>query len=223
MVNVTTQAPSSDMLLYLFSDKLVPPANLLTGSVSAAGKVPCRDVKVNVQQRAILLFAAAFWSLEEQGLVRLEVVHKKSFGLFPSTRVQVTQVQQAQRPGLEGAILRSLSWRGEDSASGVIVRWFDQDVSSPYTDVIDASLNDVIAYGYITAGSSQPGQPSERLMGLHQLQPNCAQIASLETMAEEVVAGFKDFQARRPELYEALVKQCKSGIETRRESKDDSS
>lgn len=223
MVDVTTQAPSADMLLYFFSDKLVPPAKLLTGKHAAAGKVPCRDVKVNVQQRAILLFAAAFWSLEEQGLIRLEVIHKKSLGLFSSTRVQVTQVQQAQRPGLEGAILRSLGRRGEDTASDVIVRWFGKDVPNPYTDVIYASLKDAIVYGYIKAGNSQPGQAGESLMGLHQFQPNCAQIASLETSVEEVVNRFKDFQASRPELYEALMKQCKSGIETRQDSTDESS
>ena len=121
------QMPTVSALVYFFADRIVPQANFLLKS----RPVPCRGVDVEADTLAKLLLASSFWSLREQRAVGLELSENRGF-LFSSTRVRVRRLRSADRPGVEGAIIRHLSG-AEDDVRDMIFRWIGSDDADPFT------------------------------------------------------------------------------------------
>jgi len=98
------ESPTPSLLLYLFADRVLGRGRMPFGRVA----LPCRDTKVRGRQLADNLLATAYWSLMEQGLVRLELAFGDEYQEDGSTRLVLLDkplLEGTGRPGLEGKIL----------------------------------------------------------------------------------------------------------------------
>ena len=210
-----TAVPSGSTLLYLFADKVAPKDKKLTAGIA----VPCKDLKVQRKPLAGLLFAAAFYGLREQGLVSLEVVHKKV--VFVKTKhVFARKLRDEVRSGLEGAVLAGIGAEGE-KAKTVVHRWFGSDSYDPWHFVILAAAEEAVELGVIKAVEAERGKVARLVLGKTHLEPDCSAIAGLEAAANEFVGKWQNFQTSEPELYKELVDECSAAISSRLETDDD--
>lgn len=219
---LTAEAPaapgtlSPSALMYLFGDRFAPKGNPLTQDVP----VPCKEVKVQMKKLATTQFAAAFWSLREQGVVSLETFQKKGF-LRTSTKVRVRPLGSAQRPILEGAVLSALSGTGEDTAHDVVYRWYESDRLNPWQMALEVAVEEAVAQGYVERASVGLGGAVMNMLSYGKnLTPRCDRIVSLEGEANALVSRWESFQTLEAELYAKLFDECGDAVVERLERRD---
>lgn len=210
------RALTPSALMYLFGDRFAPRGNALTQDVP----VPCKEVKVQMKKLATAQFAAAFWSLREQGLVALALYQKKGF-LRTSTRVRVRSLNVAERPGLEGAVLSALPSGGEDTLQDVVYRWYGSDRLNPWQMALEVAIEESVAHGYVERASVGLGGAVMNLLsfGKH-LTPRCERIVALEGEANNLSSRWESFRASEADLYKTLLDECTDAIALRLERRD---
>jgi hypothetical protein len=207
-----TSGPST--LIYLFADHFVDP---VTASwLRKCTPVPCKDAQVQTDKLACLLLASAVWALREDGLIGLAVVNKKKW-LFDRVQVDVVQLKQADRSGLEGVLAGSLVLERED-LDDMICRAFAESIVDPWDDVVKEAVKDAIACGYIEAvrapdDVAQSG-PDRDQRGL---RPICHEIRNLESKFENLTSTWERFRSSEPDLYEQLLHHCGNALISCRE------
>lgn len=213
--------PTSSTLLYLFADRLIPEKKFRTIGV----EVPCKNVQVQLEELSGSLFAAAFWSLREQGVVGLEAFRARRMLVIPTTRVRVSRLGQAERPGLEGEILKTLDDKRDDHVYDLIRRWFGSDSSSPGWDVLQVAVQEAVDLGYIDRVEVDKGRGAVTgfFLGKSEikLEPHCEKISTLEERFNDFASRWQTFQTSEAALYGTLMDQCKKAINSRTESDND--
>jgi hypothetical protein len=200
------ETPTASALVYLFADRIVPLANSLHKNTP----VPCRDVEVQSDALAKLLLASSFWSLREQSAIGLELSKRKWF-LFNSTRVRVRRLKSADRPGLEGAIIRNLSG-AEDDVRDTIFRWAGSDDADPCHQVVQVAVDEAVLGSFIDRLEIAHQADERREPAKAPLRPRCEEIASLEERFQRFVSSWETFGRRESALCRYLVRECANGI-----------
>jgi hypothetical protein len=108
-----------------------------------------------------------------------------------------------------------------DRVKSIIYRWFDEDRSDPWDDVIQLAADEAVALGIIESLDAERGKVAGFILGKTRLEPDCDAIAGLESAASEFIAKWQNFQTSEPELYKELNEECASGISSRKEQSDD--
>jgi len=206
------QIPQPATLLYLFADRVVQKDSILTGGTP----VPCKENKVATNPLAFTQFAFAFWNLREQGVISLTVGPKKGL-IFKRTPVLARQVRAASSGWLEGEILRMLAAMPPDSSvRDIIYNWFGSDSSWPHKIVVGYAAEEAAALGFGTRGEGGVKSAIKGMFtGKVDFIPNCARIATVEPHAIQLFARWQQFLANEAALYQALIAECKSAIDSR--------
>lgn len=209
---------SAPAALYLGADAVAPKAGRLSYGVDVPGK----DLSVDLKQLSAVLAAAALWSLRDSGAVTIAFEQKK--GLFG------TKNRLAVRPGpggqprseMEAAMLH---WLNEKSpfAKDVVYRWLQSDSTNPWGNVAGA-----VEAELVQAGILQPVAPQGalgklgRLAGARQKMSATPQaIAASRPEVDATLQRWFAFNQHEAQLAQALVKECRDGIDSRLESDDD--
>lgn len=183
-------------------------------------EVPCRDVAVKQDDLASLIFAMAFWDMQDKGLVTIELVKKKMLGLIPSKSVQVTKQSDEAPFPLESALLKRFQRSNTRSVHQVIYDWYGKDVPNPAGVPVKVIQQEALSLGYFSAVDAERNVISSKLLGSTKLVYQCGRIAELEVAASELKARWEQFRTAEPELSQALIEGCKGAISRRKESKD---
>lgn len=217
----TVRESSPSLLLYLFADRFVPEKKFRSVGV----EIPCRNVQVKLEELAAGLFAVAFWSLREQGIIGLEAFRARRMLVVPTTRVRVSGLGSAPRPGLEGEILKALGEKKEDHVYALVRRWFGTNSRSPHWDVVRVVIKEAMDLGYMSQKEEETGRGAVTGFFLGKtrvkLDPSCEKISSLEGHLEEFASRWENFQSSETELYGALLEQARKAINSRTESDSD--
>ncbi|HVE75891.1 MAG TPA: hypothetical protein VND22_03880 [Actinomycetota bacterium] len=200
-------------MLYLFADRFIPPDKALTVGI----EVPCKNIKVQRKPLTAEMFAVAFHSLREAGVITMELTTKKVL-FVKTTRVGVTLVKQESRPGLEGAIVANAG--GEDHVKGIIRAWYGQDVDDPWSMVIKEGVDEAIGAGLMGHVDAERGAVGSLLMGKTRVEPKCEQIATLQPEFDLWAGRWDLFKGNEAQLYKELVGECGNAIQSRLEQDD---
>ena len=199
------------ILACIFADRLTPRESVLGKGVDA----PLGAVKVQKKALGTLLFAVAFWNLRQDGVLSLEYHEQKRF-LGTRKRVLVHLREDAEAEWLEGAVLESLTGIEGDHVRDVVGRWFGQDVSDPFGDVIRSASDGAVKLGYLRNATND--RPAARFGRPHvKFEPVTEHIAALEPAFTRFAFSWRRFEDREPELYTALLDACRKGITDREE------
>jgi len=201
-------------MLYMFADRFIPLDKALTVGV----QVPCKDIKVQRKPLTAEMFAVAFHALREAGVVSLEISTKKVL-FIKTTRVDVKLLKQEPRPGLEEAIVANAG--AEESAKGIVMAWYGQDVNDPWARVIKAGVDEAIGAGLMTHVDAERGGVGGFLMGKTRIEPVCEEIAKLQPEFELWAGRWELFKANEGDLYNKMIFDCGSAISARMEQDDD--
>lgn len=114
------------------------------GWTLAGGEAPSgHGIMVQKRPFAIALFAAAFWSLREQGHITLEPVENALWRFFDATyliarRIERNPTGDPHLGGLEQAILESIPARGSSTVEGIVDCWLGEPTPDPWGDIVTA-------------------------------------------------------------------------------------
>ncbi|MGH2736894.1 MAG: hypothetical protein ACRDKZ_15040 [Actinomycetota bacterium] len=193
------------LLVYLHADRFVARSSRLIDGTP----VPCSDQAVHTQPLATLLFASAFWSLRELGLLDMEVVERRNvLGMFPHAEIKVAPRGRDERPGLEGSILDNLE--GEEALRDVVCRWSGSHSTDPWHDTVHEAVSEAVAGGYLTEVKEDCGALARFLWGGSHLEPDCRRIGGLGTTVERFADSWRRFQ--QDTLCDRLTEQCKKSL-----------
>lgn len=209
---------SAPAALYLGSDAVAPKAGRLSYGVDVPGK----DMSVDLKQLSAVLAAAALWSLRDGGAVTISFEQKKGL-LGTKNRVAVRPGPGGQpRSQVEAGLLH---WLDDKSpwAKDVVYRWLQSDSTNPWGNVAGAVESELVQVGILQPMEAQ-GMMGKlgRLAGA---RPKMAAVPQAITASRpEVDATLQRwfaFHQHEAQLAQALVKECRDGIDSRLESDDD--
>lgn len=178
-----TLAPST--LFYLFAHRCVPPSRF----IAEGTRIPCSGVKVQTDKLANLLLVSSFWGLREQGLIGLTVDAKKK-SIFDGVHVQVTQLKQGSRPGLERLMVENLTPGDSGDIAEVICRAFEESDDNPWKDVVEHAIDGDV---------------------------DCTRVTALEPQFETLMSSWESFRSNELTLYEGLCKACAKAVRSCKE------
>jgi hypothetical protein len=197
--------PTVPLIVYLHADRLIPKRPHLGNGTH----IPCSDHVVETQALATLLFASAFWSLRQAGLLAIEIVDDAN-GRSPHTEVMLTSVGRYERPGLEGAVMADLE--GPETLSEVVFRWSAQHSTDPWHDGVAEVVAEATAAGYLREVPSGGGLLARWLPGRSSLEPDCERIRDLGGRYESFAREWGGFEVEESALHGALVEQCRKAL-----------
>ncbi len=199
--------PSVPVLAYLYADRLVPKVSFRTEGTH----VPCTDHRVTTEGLAVILLACACWSLRRQGLIQVEVVGNGKGRRVPHRNdVRVLLLERRDRPGLEGAVVASLTEEG--TIREVISRWSAPGSTNPWHDVVEETIKEAITEGVIREVVVTGGVLTRFLRGEKELEPDCGRIAALKEQFDAFEAAWREFQTREKLLHDSLRGECKRAL-----------
>jgi hypothetical protein len=192
-------APPS-ALMYAFRDRLSPP--------------PSDDAAL-----AALLMGVATWALWEQGTIEL--------GLLPHPRPVDGHLSfnrkraYAEQPGLEGALLLSMTGKGKEAPGISILALFTIGLPVGFeTEARPDSLRHAIESGpwqrrrphravmaYARSGARSAGMTRRIGRGLR-----ADRLSELQTPFAELQSRWRHFESHEPELYAFLMDDCAAGL-----------
>ena len=210
----TAVAPSTSLLLYLHADQVVRPANALTGT-----HVPGIEARVNLNDLAATIVAAAFWRLREDGLIALDVIKKKILFVIPATEVRATLLATGGRGGLEGDLLTILgTMQGQGAVSQVVRAWFGEDIPDPHLRVCRQMDGEALQAGCYVERSAERGLVAGLIKGQTTLEPMAERIAACDEQAREVIAWWQQARTAEPLLFKEVFNACGNAVTSRKES-----
>jgi hypothetical protein len=203
---------SASALLYLGADEIVPKDKKLSMGLP----VPCRDTTVDLKSASAVFAAAALWALRDSGAVLLAIEQRKGL-LGARARVAVRPGTGAPRAagmeaGLAGAVAAKDPW-----ARDTVSRWIGRDSGNPWASVVGAVEADLVAAGLLNAvePAGLRGKVGVASSGRLKVTPQCEAIAAVRADVEAGVARWTSFTTGERALAEALVKECRGGIDSR--------
>jgi hypothetical protein len=199
--------PSVPLVVYFFADRLLPPRKGANGM-----HLPCSAESVQTQSLAVLLLSVAFWSLREQDLVELHLVHH-STTRWPVHHhdVNLKRLDRDSRPGLEGALLENLE--DETTLCDVVSKWSTRHSNNPWHEVIEEEVAEAAAAGYLRSTSAD-GVLTRLLGSGTELESDCTRIAGLDGDFLRFQVSWSDFQENEPLLHDHLRSECKRALLT---------
>ena len=203
---------SPSAALYLGADAVAPKDKKLSMGVAVPGK----DVSVDLKSLSAILTAAALWSLRESGAAGVEVEQKKGL-LGTRQRVAVRPGRGGQpRSANEAALLHWLDQQ-DPYARGLVHRWLQRESASPWSDVVAAFETELVEHGILrpVEASGFKGKLGAFAAGRPKLEPVPEAVAAARPEADATVQRWLAFQQAEPVLAEALVKECRAGIDNR--------
>lgn len=209
------QTPTSaSLMLYLAADELVPKSGR-----GDATQIPCKEKTVKKKELAAMIFASAFWGLKEWSAVSLEIMRKR-FLFFKTTRVMVESLRREKSSGLEGGILDTLyslvdEGKEDIDVERIVYRWFGEDQPDPWRAVIEAATREAFELGLMVEVDGEVDDFSPFFADELEVKPDHRKIDVLEARLDSFVSRRRLFEASEPELHKALLKQCKSAIDSR--------
>lgn len=209
---------SPSAALYLGADAVAPKDKKLSMGV----EVPGRGVAVDLKSLSAILAAAALWSLRDAGAVHIAFEQKKGL-LGTKTRVAVRPGQGGQPRSQAEAHL--LHWLNEKDpfAKGVVARWLQQDSANPWGNVVGTFESELVQQGLL-----QPVQPEgfkgklgAFASGRPKVAPVIPAIQAAWPEVDQTLQRWFAFNQHEGQLAQALVKECRDGIDSRQEQDDD--
>ena len=222
-VNASPGDASPVYLLILFADELVPRDKAMTRGF----KVPGKGVKVQVEPLAQLLAARAFWSAREHGLISLGLVHEERKSLVRK-KTKTTTILRVERTDETDKAFGTELLTKVDMATALVAKLVPPDGAPAYE--VAASLvgkesdnPNVKLLGQFLRFSATEGvleikgrplmEPFvEVLPTVHEPAPE--RLAALEPAIAEMRHAWTMFKDRERELYDALLAECKRGIDS---------
>lgn len=207
--------PLSDTaLLYLGADAIAPKDKKLSMGLA----VPCRDVSVDLKSFSGILVASAVWSLRETGAATVALEQKK--GLFGSkSRVAVRPGSGEPASDLGKALVANLD-RNDPYARGLVYRWLGDESTNPWATAISPVEAELVEAGMLTPEDPKgfAGKVGAFARGRVSMAGNAAAIAGVRAEVDAAVARWQAFRQHEAPLAEALVKECRDGIDNRLET-----
>ncbi len=209
---------SPSAALYLGADAIAPKDKKLSAGV----EVPGRGVSVDLKSLSAILTASALWSLRLSGAVQIQFEQKKGL-LGTKTRVAVRPGPGGQpRSHVEAGLLQSITEK-DPYVKGIVARWLQQDSSNPWGNVVGAFEQELVQGGVL-----QPQEPQNlmgkvavfaggrvKMAGIPQA------LAATRPEVDAAIGGWHHFHQSEPQLAQALVKECRDGIDSRLEHDND--
>ena len=202
---------SNTALLYLGADAIAPKDKKLSAGV----QVPARDVSVDLKTLSGVLIASAVWSLRESGAASVAIEQKK--GLFGTkSRVAVRPGTGSPGSDLEKALLANLDQK-DPYARGLVYRWLGDEYMSPWSTAIGPVEMELAEAGLLAPEDPKgfAGKVGMFARGRIKYVANAAAIAAVRGEVDAAIGRWKASQANEPALAEALVKECRDGIDNR--------
>lgn len=203
---------SASSLLYLGADEIVPKDKKLSMGLP----VPCRDASVDLKGASALFAAAALWSLRDSGAVQLGIEQKK--GLL-GTKARVAVRPGSGAPGNGGIEVGLAAAVGPKDpwARDMVYRWLGRESGNPWASVVGAVEAELVAAGLLDAveATGLRGKLGAAASGRLKVTPHCDAIAAVRGEVEAAVARWTSFTTTERELADALVKECRAGIDNR--------
>lgn len=203
---------SPSAALYVAADAVAPKDKKLSMGVA----VPGRDVSVDLKSLSAILAAAALWSLRESGAATVEVEQKKGL-LGTKQRVAVRPGNGGgPRSANEAAMLHWLDQK-DPYARGLVHRWLQRESANPWGNVVAAFELELAEQGVLRPEEANgvKGKLGAFAHGRPKMTAVPEAVAAARPEADAVVARWQAFHAAEPELAEALVKECRAGIDNR--------
>lgn len=194
--------PTVPLIVYLHADRLIPKHSHLSDGTH----VPCSGHVVETEALATLLFATAFWSLRQAGLLALDVAEIGN----GHREVRLKQLGERARPGLEGAILSNLG--GDDLLSEVVLRWSASHSTDPWHDGVNEVVAEAVVAGYMRKMPPSGGVLARLFSGGTALEPDCARIGSLKDRYESFTLAWERFRLEESAVHEALRERCRRSL-----------
>ena len=198
-------------LLYLGADAVVPKDKKLAMSLP----VPCRDTSVDLKAASGVLAAAALWGLRDAGVVTLAVEQKKGL-LGSKARVAVHRVGDPPSGGIEAGLAAAIDEQ-KPWVRDTVYRWLGRDSGNPWAAVVGAVEAELAASGCLEAvePAGLRGKLGVAASGRLKVTARCDAIEAVRPDVEAAVARWQAFQAGGGPLAQALVKDCRDGIDAR--------
>jgi hypothetical protein len=195
--------PSVPLVAYLFATRLLPERHRTPHGTH----IPCTHEWVPTQPLAVLLFASAFWSLRNRGLIAMEVDGNSSNGLIAHHQdVSVRRLASESRPGLEGAVMDHLE--DEGTLCDVVCRWSGDGSTDPWHDTVHEEVAEALEWGYLREVPNNGGVIARFLWRESELEPNCGRIRSLEAEFGHFSTEWSRFRDREAPLHDRLNAEC---------------
>lgn len=207
---------SNEALLYLGADGVAPRDKKLSMGLA----VPGRDVSVDLKTLSGVLLAAAVWSLRESGAATVAIEAKK--GLFGTkSRVAVRPGNGHPASDLQKGLLASLSDK-DPWAKDLVYRWMGDESMNPWRTAITPIEAELVQAGLLTPEDPKgfKGKLGAFAKGGISMIPNAAAIGGVSGEVAAAVQRWQAFTANEPDLAQALVKECRDGIDNRMDTDD---
>jgi hypothetical protein len=193
----TEGAPSLSCLLYLAAERvMVSHSDWRLGrfSWSPGISVPCRQARVYKRTLESTILAAAFVDLRDSGRITLDVITKSTGRLSSknqSEELSVVLLDETERPGLPGALLRATQPYGDR-------------VEDIYLRLIGAS-ND---QWYSTKAPWY--SPKAELAELGYALDDCERLVEFRDACEQAVTRWREFRKSEGSLWYVLESECRA-------------
>jgi hypothetical protein len=206
---------SAPAALYVAAEAVAPKAGKLSYGIDVPGK---DGTSVDLKALSGVLAAAALWSLRENGAADIAFEEKK--GMFGAkTRVAVRPRGGVQPPyPLEAELLRAAA--DKPYAKDAVHRWLRTEHDNPWGVVASAVEGELVQ-----AGVLQPVAPQGRLGKLGALAGKRQKMAgvtdalvAIHPEVSALVQRWFAFNQAEPQLAQALLKECRDGIDSRVET-----
>lgn len=192
---------SYEGLLYLFADRIIQKSSLTRRLLShPAAPVPGRQTLVELDQLETMIFAWAFWGLQRESQMGLELAERPSglraakdqmtgTGWKPS-RVRITTVELAHAgESLSAGLATSVPAEGAGLVS-TIIEWAASHAPLPVFGIVQIVRTEAIGLGILQHGLEQPSWRQNRAFNrvLAASRPNGDSISRLREIREDPVS-----------------------------------
>lgn len=195
-------APSKASLVLLFADQIVPAKTAVTRGV----QVPGKEAKVQMAALARLLMACSLWSMREQGVVSVDLRQEERKGLLRKKTISAVHVEPTgkQAVGVERTVHALIPDQGA-TALAVTKKLVARSSAIPAADVIKwfTKLAEIEGLVAVDEGFMKD-----------KVHPVPERVAGLEPAFAELRNAWTTFQGREPDLCNALLDECKRGIDS---------
>ena len=209
---------STTALLYLGADGVAPPDK----KFGMGQAVPCRNVSVDLKTLSGVLTAAAIWSLRETGAVSVGIEAKK--GLFGTKqRVAVRRAGGAPTGPVDAAILGAID-DNRPYAKDAVARWLGRDYANPWAVAVMFVERELIEAGLLRQLEAQGmlGKLGQMAAGRIKVEGDCDAIAAVRGDVDAAIGRWHSvFNGPEAPLAQALVQECRDGVDSRVERDDD--
>ncbi len=205
-----TQSPTPFVAALFAGDRIAKPGNAMYHT-----SIPGSAAQANPLDLAPKLFAYTLLCLRDEGAIAFAEMSKKV--LFVTTAwIHVTRTgKPTSATGLAARLFERIG--DGKSAKDVVRAWFASDVYNPWGDTVAAATKEAIDAGYLVPEK----QGAAASLGAKLTRFVATTVApgreeELHKVAADAAQRWAGYQSREGALVDALVKQCGSGIGSRR-------